>query len=72
MILLLDVGAGLLFSTFKNMSTYDDFVFGPYKFIIRCITSLLVGGGGGGDGSLGKVPPSSTNFSDDAPSSRVS
>jgi hypothetical protein len=39
------------------MSTSDDFIF------VAC---------GGGDGGLGKVSPSSTDFSDDAPSSRVS
>jgi hypothetical protein len=50
---LLDVGArlGLFFSTFKNKSTLDDFVFGSYEFIIRCIAGVLVAGGG--DGGLG-------------------
>jgi hypothetical protein len=73
-------GLGLFFNTFKNVSTSDvknvstsdDFVFGSYDLIIRCITGLLVSGDGGGDGGLGKVSSLSTDFSDNAPSSRVS
>jgi hypothetical protein len=56
-----------LFSTFKNKSTSDDFVFGSYEFIIWCIAvGVLVAGEGdgglghgGGDGGLG------TDFGDD-------